>query len=91
MFVKTCISLSLFFVLGSSCTLRRDFTVIRHTLGYIENMIYLDASAFGYNDWMGYFYTAGMPTREWLTCIFADNHWRGQAASTIRQLRKRLD
>ena len=30
-------------------------------------MIYLGTSGFSYNDWVGNFYPAGMPKREWLT------------------------
>jgi uncharacterized protein YecE (DUF72 family) len=30
-------------------------------------MIYLGTSGFSYNDWVGHFYPAGMPKREWLT------------------------
>jgi len=85
-------------------------------------MMYLGTSGFSYNDWVGSFYPAGMPKREWLTyyarefntCevnssfyslpkpssleamaektfVFANNHWRGQAVSTVRQLRMMLD
>ena len=103
-------------------------------------MIYFGTSGFSYNDWVGNFYPAGMPKREWLTYyarfhgrnsakwwqhehayerydysytpqelsewlpkiqkldsvaektfIFANNHFCGQAVSTIRQLRVMLD
>ena len=30
-------------------------------------MIYVGTSGFSYNDWVGNFYPAGMPRREWLT------------------------
>jgi len=58
-------------------------------------MIYFGTSGFSYNDWVGNFYPVGIPKREWLTVtgitFFANNHWPGQAVSTIRQLRVMLD
>ena len=75
----------------------------RKFMGYTGNMLYLGASGFSYDDWVGSFYPAGMPKREWLTrirkldsvaektFIFANNHWRAQAVGTIRQLALMLD
>ena len=60
-------------------------------------MIYCGASGFSYSDWVGNFYSAGMPKIQKLdsvaerSFVFANNHWRGQAVSTIRQLRMMLD
>jgi len=36
-------------------------------MGYTEDMLYLGTSGFSYDDWVGSFYPAGMPKREWLT------------------------
>ena len=53
--------------------------------------------AFRYDDWVGYFYSSGMPKIQKLDSVaekpfvFANNHWRGQAVSTIRQLRMMVD
>ncbi len=68
-------------------------------------MMSFGTSGFNYDERVGNFYPRGMPKREWLTyyarefdtCevnstfIFANNHWRGQAVGTIRQLRLMLD
>jgi len=60
-------------------------------------MIYYGASGFSYNDWVGNSYPLGMPEIQKpdsvaeKSFVFADNHWRGQAVSTIRQLRMMLD
>jgi len=82
-------------------------------------MIYSGTSGFSYDDWVGSFYPAGLPKREWLTYYarefntcelnstfyalpkpssleamadkIANNHWRGQAIGTIRQLQRMLD
>ena len=91
-------------------------------------MMYLGASGFSYDDWVGTFGYIRFHGRnsakwwqhehayerydynynpselsDWLpkiqkltrasekTFVFANNHWRGQAVSTIRQLRQMLD
>ncbi|MFC2017549.1 DUF72 domain-containing protein [Chloroflexota bacterium] len=63
-------------------------------IGYTENMVYLVSSGVGYT---AQELSERLPKIQKLdrvaekTFVFANNHWRGQAVSTIRQLRVMLD
>ena len=57
-------------------------------------MIYLGTSGFSYtpqelSEWLPKIQKLGRVAEK--TFVFANNHWRGQAVSTIRQLRMMLD
>lgn len=63
-------------------------------LGYTGYMLYLGTSGFSYDDWVGHFYPAGMPKREWLvyyscefnTCEVNSTYYAIPRASSLKSM-----
>jgi len=63
-------------------------------MGYTRDMIYFGTSGFSYkpqelSEWLPKIQKLDTVAEK--TFVVANNHWRGQAVSTIRQLRMMLD
>ncbi len=51
---------------------KEDAVAKNGQVGYTKCMVYLGTSGFSYSDWVGNFYPAGMPKREWLIYYAAE-------------------